>query len=344
MASTEQPSQRPAPRDKTFRNYDSSSAAAYAQYRPPYPNQLIDIIIDKHVSTGGGLDLLLDVGCGPGTATRSLAPRFTHAVAADPGQSMVETARKIPSTTKSGTPVRFEMCEAEKVSSLLPVLQEVAGTGSPECVDLITAAAAAHWFDLPRFYGEAAKILKPGGSIIFWCTKSGYCSPDTPNAEKLTRLFQEFEDTVASEFEQPGNRLARGLYAGLTLPWDAESEAATDKESGDGVGVKLSEVFPKEEFQRLEFNKDGHVPPGEQFLVGRKFTLDQVKMALGTVSPITRWREAYKDKIASGETEDCVEKLVRQMKEILEEVPEGKGRDWIEGGSAVVVLIIKKRK
>ncbi|EXJ89345.1 hypothetical protein A1O3_02412 [Capronia epimyces CBS 606.96] len=366
--------QHQAHKDKTFRNYDASSAAAYAQYRPPYPDKLIDIIIDKHVSTGGRLDLLLDVGCGPGTATRSLAPRFTHAVAADPGQSMVEMARQIPSTTRSGEPVRFEVCEAEKLSRLLPVLQESAaqapvqgergpesGSGSAsECVDLITAATAAHWFDMPAFYREAAKILRPGGSIIIWCTKGGYCTPDTPNAEKLTRLFQEFEDDAILEFEEPGNRMTRDLYAGLPLPWDgvgvgdgdaskaSSSAAATGATGGEPLDLDLSTIFPKDQYQRLEFNKDGHVPPGEQFLLSRRFTLDQVKKALGTVSPVTRWREAYKDKLAAGEVEDCVDKLVRQTRELLEEsqTPEGEGkpRDWIEGGSAVVVLVIKKRK
>ncbi|KAG9793300.1 hypothetical protein ABEF93_003510 [Exophiala dermatitidis] len=340
-APTDGPSQ--TPKEKTFRNYDTSSAAAYARYREPYPDRLIDIIIDKHVSTGGKLDVLLDVGCGPGTATRSLAPRFKHALGADPGQSMIEVARKGTAnvTTKSGEPIRFEVCEAEKLSQLAPVLREVTGQDGPS-VDLITAATAAHWFDLPKFYAEAAKILKPGGSIIFWCTKGGYCNPDTPNVEKLHKLFAEFEDEVLRDFEEPGNRLTRQLYVGLKLPWDD----VEDNAGGDGQGNKasLAHVFPKEEFQRLEFNKDGHVPPGEKFLVGRRLTFDQIKMGLGTVSPVTRWREAHKDKLAAGEIEDCVDQLVRRTKEIMEEVPEGKGRDWAEGGSAVVILVIKKRK
>src|SRR5262249_10917098 len=30
---------------------------------------------------------------------------------------------------------------------------------------LVTAATAAHWFDRPRFYAEAARVLAPGGAL-----------------------------------------------------------------------------------------------------------------------------------------------------------------------------------
>lgn len=32
-------------------------------------------------------------------------------------------------------------------------------------VDLITAMTAAHWFDRPRFFKEADRVLKPGGCL-----------------------------------------------------------------------------------------------------------------------------------------------------------------------------------
>ncbi|TVU32718.1 hypothetical protein EJB05_24469, partial [Eragrostis curvula] len=36
-------------------------------------------------------------------------------------------------------------------------------------VDLVTVAAAAHWFDLPAFYGVARRVLRrPGGVIAVW--------------------------------------------------------------------------------------------------------------------------------------------------------------------------------
>jgi SAM-dependent methyltransferase len=35
-------------------------------------------------------------------------------------------------------------------------------------VDLVTVAAAIHWFDLDRFYAEVRRVVKPGGAIAAW--------------------------------------------------------------------------------------------------------------------------------------------------------------------------------
>ena len=39
-------------------------------------------------------------------------------------------------------------------------------------VDLITVAEALHWFDLPKFYQEVKRILKPDGLLAVWCYKT----------------------------------------------------------------------------------------------------------------------------------------------------------------------------
>jgi len=318
----------PMPKDPTFRNYAPAAAAAYAQYRPGYPDKLIDTVISQHTSTGGGRDLLLDVGCGPGTATRSLAPLFQHAVGVDPGQSMIETARTIASSTARGEPVRYEVCAAEELDSVPGI--------APESVDLVTAATAAHWFDLPRFYATAAKVLKPGGTIALWASGHQYCDPyTTPNAVKVQQLLFELELEIMRPYERAGNGHCRELYANLALPWTILAE-------DEDIGEQLK-IFDQDAFVRLEFNKDGALQPGEKFFRGRRSTLDQVKNAIGTISHVTRWREAHKDQLEKGEVEDCADMIVRRVRETMEEVPEGKGRDWLEGGSSTVILIIKKR-
>ncbi|KAK5451402.1 hypothetical protein LTS15_008166 [Exophiala xenobiotica] len=360
MASTSTQQQQ---KDPTFRNYSSSSAQNYAKNRPGYPDSVISLILNQHTSTGGALDLLLDVGCGPGTATRSLAPHFQHAVGADPGQSMIETARSIPSTTASGEPVTYEVCASDALSSLSALKQysysysaaDGSGSGSEkacacDCVDLITAATAAHWFDYPDFYREAAKVLKPGGSIILWCTKGFYVDErTTPNAKKVQALWQKFENEVTRAHEMPGNRLTRELYAGLPLPW-SEYEYADqvqgqdqDRKEVDDETKRLLGVFDEKDYRRLVFNDNGQVKPGEEFFMSRRVTFEQTARVLGTVSPVTRWREANKDKLESGAVEDVVDQIIRQTRELFDEVPEGKGRDWVEGGEAMVVMVFKKK-
>lgn len=35
-------------------------------------------------------------------------------------------------------------------------------------MDLVTAASALHWFDLPAFYREVRRVLKPHGCLAAW--------------------------------------------------------------------------------------------------------------------------------------------------------------------------------
>ncbi|KAK5224039.1 hypothetical protein LTR47_010061 [Exophiala xenobiotica] len=332
-------------KDPTFRNYSSSSAQNYAKNRPGYPEAVISLILNQHTSTGGALDLLLDVGCGPGTATRSLAPHFQHAVGADPGRSMIETARSIPSTTASGEPVTYEVCASDALSSLSALERYYSPADG--------TATAAHWFDYPDFYREAARVLKPGGSIILWCTKGFFVDErTTPNAKKVQALWQKFENEVTRAHEMPGNRLTRELYAGLPLPWSEYEYAYADrdrdrdqdrKEQVDDETKRLLGVFDEKDYKRLVFNDHGQVKPGEEFFMSRRVTFEQSRRMLGTVSPVTRWREANKDKLESGEVEDVVDQILRQTRELFDEVPEGKGRDWVEGGEALVVMVFKKK-
>ena len=326
--------------DPTFRNYSNASAQKYLEHRPGYPDKLIDLVISQHTSSGGDLNLVLDVGCGPGMATRSLAPHFQHAIGVDPGGSMIEVARTVPSFSKSGEPIRYQVCSAETLSDL-SALKEFPSDGQGS-VDLITAATAAHWFDMPRFWSEAARILKPGGSVVIWCYAGYNVDPNTtPNGAELRDFFKKFEEETLAPYELPGNRLTRELYVNLGMPWECLDRVADEESALKGL---LNE-FDEKNFVRLEFNKDGNVPAGESFFGGkRRIDFQTIKAELGTASPITRWREAHQEKLEKGEIEDITETLARQAKEILDEVPEGKGRNWVEMGSAVVVLIVKKRK
>lgn len=122
--------------DPTFRSYKSAQAQQYANLRPAYPPVLYEHILSEHQASGGGLGFVVDIGCGPGSATRDLARSFEHAVGIDPGQEMVNTARERGGETKSGERVRFEVCEAERIADNKEL-------GLPaEGVDLITAATA----------------------------------------------------------------------------------------------------------------------------------------------------------------------------------------------------------
>jgi SAM-dependent methyltransferase len=126
----------------TFKDHFSAHAEGYASYRPTYPATLLDFLAS--VSPGG--ELALDCGCGNGQLSVLLTERFAKVVATDASASQIENAKAHPR-------VEYRVAPAER-SGLLE-----------STVDLITAAQAAHWFDLSKFYMEVRRVARPGAAI-----------------------------------------------------------------------------------------------------------------------------------------------------------------------------------
>ena len=124
----------PAVKDSTFRSYSAEQAKVYATQRLSYSAALYDTVLKHHSETGGQFGLLLDVGCGPGNATRDVALSFDQAIGIDPGASMIDAARGLAGKTKSGKEIRYELASAEEMSDLKGL--------EPNSVDLLTAALA----------------------------------------------------------------------------------------------------------------------------------------------------------------------------------------------------------
>lgn len=320
--------------ETTFKNYNSKDAANYAAYRSPYPPLLISMVMDKHISTGGQSVRVLDLGCGPGQATRQIAVSFEHVIGVDASPSMIDAARQTPCVSSTGEQARFEVCGAEDFDKV---------TG-PESIDLITVAMAAHWFDMPNFYAAASKVLKPSGTIAIWTAGSVFVDPQTtPNAAAVQDLWSKMEHEVLRPFMNEGNILVRDLYANLPLPWTIPADSITPDVQ------RLLATFDRQTFFRREFNPDGKPDPAPEFVATHGFlrfdrtTFDMAAKQLGTASPVTRWRAHYKEQLEKGEIEDCVQQMVGRTKQVMEEVEEGKGRTWTDLGSSMVLLMIKKK-
>lgn len=120
--------------DPTFRRYTQDQAKVYASQRLSYPSELYEAVLAHHSSTGGQFGLLVDVGCGPGNATRDVAHSFDRALGVDPGAAMIETARGLGGKTRAGEEIGFVAGAAEELSDV-PGVREGR-------VDLVTAAMA----------------------------------------------------------------------------------------------------------------------------------------------------------------------------------------------------------
>lgn len=161
--------------EATFRQYTQSQARFYKEARGAYPQELYDVVLSHHKSSGGHTALLLDVGCGPGNATEDLAKSFTRVVGIDPGLEMINAAKEARGKTATGALIEYELAAAEDIDKLSVI--------EPESVDLLTGATCAHWFDMQRFWVAAEYVVKPGGTIALWAKCSLFCRKSCRDAQ-----------------------------------------------------------------------------------------------------------------------------------------------------------------
>ncbi|KAJ5988201.1 hypothetical protein N7481_003411 [Penicillium waksmanii] len=312
-------------KEPTFRSYNQTQGAIYSQNRPTYHPNLYKTIIDYHVSTGGKLTTILDVGCGPGNAVRDLSSHFTQAIGLDPSEGMIKAARSLGGTSSDGSPIQFVISTAEELS---------AGTSlhlPDSSVDLIVAATAAHWFDMSLFWPRAAQLLKPGGSVALWAARGGYIHPSTPNHAAIQAYITQIQDQFLRPHAKQGTEIAFNLYADLLLPWSLKESQYEFEE-----GAFLHKVW----------NKETACSDGDEFFASQQepqfmsFDLDKLEKMLGTKGTVTRWRETNADK--TGTEEDIVKVMRGHIEGLLYEVGVLKGQEELNMGVEGVLMIVKK--
>lgn len=129
-----------------FSDHFSHCSADYARYRPHYPTALFDWL----AALAPSRQLAWDVATGNGQAARGLAERFIRVYASDASQSQLQQA--FPRQN-----IQY-VCEHAEKTAL-----------KPDSVDLVCIAQALHWLDMPAFFREVQRVLKPGGMIAAWC-------------------------------------------------------------------------------------------------------------------------------------------------------------------------------
>lgn len=125
----------------------------YARFRPSYPASLMLRLEERFAETDLATGVWIDVGCGTGIFTRQLAqtlPAGITVIGLEPSAAMREEAERLSAMPN----VRYREGEAE-------ALPAADGTASG-----VSAATAAHWFDRPRFYEQAVRVLEPGGLLV----------------------------------------------------------------------------------------------------------------------------------------------------------------------------------
>jgi len=139
----------------TFKDNFSVQSAAYAKFRPHYPDELFEFV------TGlcSQRQAAWDCGTGNGQCAVSLAKFFDSVVATDASEKQLSNAQRHPR-------IEYRLAPAER-SSL-----------TDQTVDLITVAQALHWFKLDQFWSEACRVLRPNDVIAVWCYAFVEISPE----------------------------------------------------------------------------------------------------------------------------------------------------------------------
>jgi ubiquinone/menaquinone biosynthesis C-methylase UbiE len=144
----------------------------YVRYRPGYPAEVLELL-----RTECGLqscDIVADIASGTGIFTRLLLENGNSVFAVEPNPEMRE----------------MSIDQLESLKSY-PRLVSIAGTAEEttlrsSSVDFVTAAQAAHWFNLPRARAEFARILKPNGwCVLIWNERRTSSTPFLRDYEQL---------------------------------------------------------------------------------------------------------------------------------------------------------------
>jgi len=102
----------------------------------------------------GPSDLVVDVGCGPGTAVRRASREGARAVGVDPSGQMLRLARWIGSLRRNER-VRF----VEGTVESLPIVSESATV-------VWALSSVHHWHDQAGGLAEARRVLKSAGRLL----------------------------------------------------------------------------------------------------------------------------------------------------------------------------------
>jgi ubiquinone/menaquinone biosynthesis C-methylase UbiE len=171
----------------------SNQASLYAQYRPGYPGELYEFIL-QHVNNP---QQAWDCATGNGQGAVELARYFEKVMATDISEKQLQQA--IPN---------------EKITYSVSTAEH---THFPDnSFDCITVAQAYHWFQFDAFEKEVQRIAKPGAVVAIW----GYSLVVCENEALNTIIKTFYRDTVGAYWDKE-RRYIDDHYTTVPFPFEA---------------------------------------------------------------------------------------------------------------------------
>jgi ubiquinone/menaquinone biosynthesis C-methylase UbiE len=169
-------------------------------------------IADEWLGDVAGLDVV-ELGCGTAQSAARLARTGARPVGVDPTPAQLATARRM----MEATGIEFPLVEAPAESVPLP----------DDSFDLaFSDYGASLWADPSKWIPEAARLLRPGGRLLYLTTSA------------LAHLCTPEEDEVPIE-----NRLVRPLFAPWQVEWPGYQGVEYHLSHGDWIRVLRESGF-----------------------------------------------------------------------------------------------------
>jgi ubiquinone/menaquinone biosynthesis C-methylase UbiE len=170
----------------------SNQASLYAQYRPGYPRELYDYML-QHVNNR---QQAWDCATGNGQAAVELARYFERVMATDISEKQLQQAQPHHK-------IIYSISNAEQTPFL------------DNSFDCITVAQAYHWFQFEAFGKEVQRIAKPGAIVAIW----GYGLIVSEEKELNTLIKSFYRDTVGAYWDKE-RRYIDDHYTTVPFPYE----------------------------------------------------------------------------------------------------------------------------
>ena len=169
----------------------SKQSDIYVKYRPDYPPELIEHIL-QYVT---GRTKAWDCASGNGQAAVLLANHFDAVEATDISEKQISNSIQHPR-------IRYSVSAAEK-------------TDFPDHdFDLIAVAQAYHWFNFESFEREVKRVLRPDGVIAVW----GYSLVNCED-RNLNHIINSFYTKTVGPFWDPERKFVDDHYQTVPFPY-----------------------------------------------------------------------------------------------------------------------------
>lgn len=171
----------------------SNKAEIYNTYRPKYPQELRELLVEKLNLTPE--KLVADIGSGTGISSEIFLDNGNMVFAVEPNKDMREMAE-----------LNFDLEE-----NFVSVAATAENTGlHDESIYLIFAGTAFHWFDFEGAKKEFARILKPDGHIVI-----SWISRDMEDLlqQETEAIYNKYTEEIAATEKQKDDYKVEEFFA-----------------------------------------------------------------------------------------------------------------------------------